>query len=81
MSMFKQQQAEQAVIERFYTKQPISYSGQNDISNSVWVDTEQYAAKKRPDLMRADLIGRTRNGKHEIGASPFVEEEFIRMDG
>ena len=60
-------------MERFYTKQPISYSGQNDISNSVWIDTQQYAQKKMPELLLKDMQGTTRNGKVEFGKSPFKE--------
>lgn len=66
--------------ERYQTKQTISYSGQNDISNSVWVDTQMYAAKKRPDLLLQDLDGTTRNGKREQGKSPFDKNDFIRAD-
>ena len=43
MAQFKQQQKDQEMIERFYTKQPISFSGQNQFANSVWVDQHKYA--------------------------------------
>ena len=47
----------------------------------MWVDTEQYASKKKPELMLKDMDDKTLNGKVESGKSPFVKEEFIRMDG
>ena len=68
-------------IERFYAKPPISMSGQNDISNSVWIDNNQYSRKKKPDLLLKDLADNIRNGKIEQGQSPFNVDEFIRMDG
>ena len=81
MQRFKQEQVEMQYIERFYAKQPISLTGQNDISNSVWIDTNQYNRKKKPDLLLKDLDEKTRNGKIEQGKSPFNVDEFIRMDG
>ncbi len=68
-------------MDRFYSKQLISYAGQNDISNSVWLDTEQFAAKQEPELLLRDLEGRLRNGRVESGRSPFAKQDFLRMDG
>lgn len=50
-----------------FSKQPISFSGQNDISNSVWVDKGKYSRKRRPDLLMKDLEDKTRNGRKELG--------------
>ena len=81
MQKLRAKQNEQALNDSQFSKPPISFSGQNDISNSVWVDSDHYSRKKRPNILMKDLDTRTRNGKVEMGQSPFDKQEFIRMDG
>ena len=81
MTQHRQWQIEKAELERYFSKKLISHAGQNDISNSVWVDTQQYAAKQEPELLLRDLEGRLRNGRVEPGRSPFSKQDFLRMDG
>ena len=38
MAKLREKEEEQALNDSQFSKQPISFSGQNDISNSVWVD-------------------------------------------
>ena len=67
MQKLRAKQTEQALNDSQFSRQPISFSGQNDISNSVWIDSDHYSRKKRPNLVMKDLDNKTRNGKIEMG--------------
>ena len=59
----------------------ISIEGQRAIANSIWVDDASFTNKRSPSLLLKDLKAGTKNGKVEMGKSPFNRDDFVRVDG